>query len=68
MLKVYINYPNPHIMVHSDAECSTIRQQHKEGQRVVRLDVQMISAELIISGKTVTVSDLTLRSMICGSK
>jgi hypothetical protein len=46
MLKVYINYPNPHITVHSDGECPRIQQQHKQRQRIVRLDVATLSAEL----------------------
>lgn len=46
MLKVYINFPNPHIKAHSDAKCSRIQQHHKKTQRVVRLDVATLSAEL----------------------
>ena len=46
MLKVYINYPNPHVTVHSDAECSTIQKQHKQNQRFIRLNVTTISSEL----------------------
>lgn len=46
MLKAYINYPNPHITIHADAECPTIQQQHKQGQRVVELRVATLSAEL----------------------
>jgi len=46
MLKAYINYPNPHITIHGDAGCADIRKQHKEGQRLVRLDVASLSTEL----------------------
>jgi hypothetical protein len=30
MLKAYINYPNPHVTIHANAECSRIQQQHKK--------------------------------------
>lgn len=46
MIKVYINYPNPHITVHSNAKCSRIEQQHKQNQRFVLLNVTTISSEL----------------------
>jgi hypothetical protein len=46
MLKAYINYPNPHIKIHGDAGCADIRKQHKEGQRLVRLDIASLSTEL----------------------
>lgn len=46
MLKAYINYPNPHVTIHDDAGCAAIRQQHKEGQRLVRLDISSLSTEL----------------------
>ena len=32
MLKAYINYPNPHVTIHANAECSRIQQQHKQEQ------------------------------------
>ena len=46
MLKAYINYPNPHISVHSDPTCSEIGKQQKPSQREVRIDVNSISTEL----------------------
>ena len=46
MLKAYINYPNPHVTIHANAECSRIQQQHKQEQRVVRLEVRSLSLEL----------------------
>lgn len=46
MVKAYINYPNPHIMLHWDVTCSTIGQQHKEGQRTIYLDIDSLSPEL----------------------
>ena len=46
MVKAYINYPNPHIMLHWDLTCSSIEQQHKEGQRTIHLDINSLSSEL----------------------
>ena len=46
MIKAYINYPNPHITVHSDAECLRIQQQHKQNQRFIRIDVITMSEEV----------------------
>lgn len=46
MLKAYINYPNHRITVHSAAECLAIQQQHKQKQRVLRLNVTTLSMEM----------------------
>jgi hypothetical protein len=46
MIKAYINYPNPHITVHSDPDCPRIKQHHKKDQRVVHLDVTTMASEL----------------------
>lgn len=46
MLAAYINYPNPHITIHSNAGCATIQQQHKQGQRLIRLNVKTLCEEL----------------------
>jgi hypothetical protein len=46
MVKVYINYPNPHISLHRKAGCGNIRQQQKAGQRIVHLNIASLSAEL----------------------
>jgi hypothetical protein len=46
MIKAYINYPNPHITLHKNPECSTVGQQHKEGQRIISLDIGSLSSEL----------------------
>lgn len=46
MMKAYINYPNPHVTIHAKVGCATIQQQHKKGQRVVRLDIGTLSREL----------------------
>jgi hypothetical protein len=34
-MEVYINYPNPHISIHANNQCSQVRKRLKEGQRVV---------------------------------
>ncbi len=46
MLTAYLNYPNPHVTIHTDTDCTTIQQQHKQNQRVIRLDKRTLSAEL----------------------
>jgi hypothetical protein len=46
MIKVYINYPNQRITIHSDPNCAMIQTQHKPDQRFRRIDVDTISAEL----------------------
>lgn len=46
MLKVYINYPNPHITIHSNSSCKRILQQNKENQRVVKINISNLSKEL----------------------
>ena len=46
MLMVYINYPNSRITIHNDDGCPTIQKQHKEGQRVLKLDVATLSGQL----------------------
>lgn len=34
-MKVYVNYPNPHITKHSDPACGMVRMQRKPDQRIV---------------------------------
>jgi hypothetical protein len=46
-MKVYVNYPNPHITIHADRNCGSLHQQHKENQRVVSIDRSTLSSELI---------------------
>jgi len=46
MLKAYINYPNPHITVHSNVECRRIQQQQKQNQRLIRIDATTLAEEL----------------------
>jgi hypothetical protein len=46
MLTAYLNYPNPHVTIHTDNGCATIQQQHKQNQRVIRLNQKTLSAEL----------------------
>ena len=46
MLKAYVNYPNPHVTIHRNSACSSIQQQRKTGQRLVRLDLSTLSSEL----------------------
>ena len=33
MIRVYINYPNPHIAIHQDLSCGNIMQSRKKNQR-----------------------------------
>jgi hypothetical protein len=46
MIKAYINYPNPHITVHSDSACGNIKSQNKPDQRYCRINSRTISDEL----------------------
>lgn len=39
-MKVYINYPNPHIQIHCDESCALIRMQRKANQRVIAVTIQ----------------------------
>lgn len=47
MLSAYINYPNAHVSIHSAADCTTIQQQRKADQRLVRLNPRSLSGELL---------------------
>ncbi len=47
MLYAYINYPNPHITIHKSSSCGNIQQQHKKSQRVVHLNSNTLSSELL---------------------
>ena len=38
MIRVYINYPNPHFTIHSAPQCSRIQQSHKKQQRYLKID------------------------------
>lgn len=47
MIRVYINYPNPHITIHANTTCGSLHQQHKENQRAVSINRSTLSAELM---------------------
>jgi hypothetical protein len=36
-MKVYLNYPNPHMMLHGDSTCAEIGKMRKVGQRDVTI-------------------------------
>jgi len=46
MIQVYINYPNPKIVVHSNGTCNLIGMHKKPGQRRIRLNIASLSGEL----------------------
>src|SRR6266478_4425668 len=46
MLRAYVNYPEPHITLHADSACGNIKQQHKQNQRRVLLEIETLSTEL----------------------
>jgi len=55
MLKAYVNYPNPKVRAHHNASCKQIQKRKKPDQRLVRIDLSNISAELRrFSGKHYT--------------
>jgi len=45
MIKAYVNYPNPHVMIHTDIACSEIQKQNKAKQRVVSLSPTTVFSE-----------------------
>lgn len=46
MLHAYLNYPNSRASVHGDSSCGHLQQMGKKGQRVLRLDLATVGAEL----------------------
>jgi hypothetical protein len=46
MIKAYINYPNPHVTVHTNMDCGNIQAQKKDEQRYLRINPLSISDEL----------------------
>lgn len=46
MLKAYVNYPNPEVMVHRKPTCRQIMKMHKRHQRSIHIDVDTLSSEL----------------------
>lgn len=47
MIRVYVNYPNLNITIHSNPACGNLRQQHKQNQRVVSITTSSLTTELI---------------------
>lgn len=45
-MRVYVNYPNSRVSVHTDPSCSYYRMMRKPEQRFVRIDPVTISEEL----------------------
>ncbi len=37
-MKAYLNYPNPHMTLHSDSTCAEIGKMQKAGQRDVTIN------------------------------
>ncbi len=46
MIKVYINYPVPHITIHNNLYCGNIQAQHKLKQRYIRINPATVKSEL----------------------
>ena len=46
MLTVYINYPDPHLTIHTNPACATIQKHDKKKQRKVHLTLENLSREL----------------------
>lgn len=47
MIYAYINYPNPHMTVHRDPSCKQIMSHLKLDRRVVEINAQNLSNELM---------------------
>jgi len=45
-MNVYINYPNPHLTIHNNAQCTEIQKHRKANQRVVTVNNQNIAQVL----------------------
>ena len=68
MLMAYFNYPETHIMIHRDPDCSTVFQQKKPNQRVVKVDIRTLGDVLadfasnkVDFGSFAPINDLWLR-------
>jgi hypothetical protein len=48
MLTVFFNYPNPHVMIHSDPNCNLIQMHHVPDQRVINVNPENI--KVILTG------------------
>jgi hypothetical protein len=46
MIRVYINYPNPHVSIHGNPTCGAIQPMWKPGQRFIQIDRGTLSDEL----------------------
>jgi len=46
MTKVYLNYPNPHVMLHGDSTCAEIGKMKKVGQRDVTITLASFTQAL----------------------
>ena len=46
MIRVYINYPKPHMTIHNDPNCSEFQKHGKPNQRLIQINMQNISVEL----------------------
>lgn len=47
MIKVYVNYPNSKVTVHTDANCNSVQMQKKADQRYIKINAETISKELM---------------------
>lgn len=41
-MQVYINYPNPHITIHTLSSCPQIQMHQKSGQRIVKVNTETL--------------------------
>jgi len=65
MLRVYLNYPNGRVCVHTDPSCSRVKVMGKGGQRCIRVDVGSFSREVgaFVEGGHRFASQLELNDM-----
>jgi len=45
-MKVYVNFPNPHLTMHRDPTCAEIQKHHKPNQRHIPVSVNRLSSVL----------------------
>ncbi len=67
MIRVYINYPNPHITIHSKDGCGFTNRTYKSEKRIIDITPQTFSNEIIKFwngdykfGSTSTINDMWL--------
>ena len=46
MIHIYVNYPEPHITIHTNSSCGEIQKHKKEGQRHYSVSMQSLTTAI----------------------